>query len=62
METYRLSYALSINSTPEPNDWPVDRDVDPIEPLIPKPQRGRSRKLKKRGANETEPDESVKVT
>jgi hypothetical protein len=47
---------------PGPNDWPIDCDVDPIQPPIPKPQRGRPKKLRRRGIDETKADESVKVT
>jgi len=59
MDTYRLSYAPNINPMPGPNDWPIDRDVDPIEPPIPKTQRGRPKKLRRRGDDETVPDEST---
>jgi hypothetical protein len=45
-----------------PSDWLIDRDVDPIQPPISKPQCGRPKKLRRRGIDETEPDESVKVT
>jgi hypothetical protein len=38
MDTYRLSYALSIHPMSGPSDWPFDRDVDPIESPIPKPR------------------------
>jgi hypothetical protein len=62
MDTYRLSYAPSIHPMPGPSDWPIDRDVDPIKPPIPKPQRHRPKKLKRRGIDETEANESVKVT
>jgi len=62
MDTYRLSYAPNINPMPGPNDWPIDRDVDPIEPPIPKTQRGRPKKLRRRGDDETVPDESTRVT
>jgi hypothetical protein len=61
-ETYRLSYAPDIKPMPRPNEWPVDRDVDPIEPHIPKKQRGRPRKPRKRRVYKNELDESVKVT
>jgi hypothetical protein len=47
---------------PGPSDWPIDHDVDPIHPSIRKPQRGRPKKLKRRGIDVTELDESVKVT
>jgi hypothetical protein len=48
---------------PGPSDWPIDHDVDPIQPPIPKkPQCDRPKKLRRRGIDETEPDESVKVT
>jgi hypothetical protein len=62
MDTYRLSYAPSIHPMPGPSDWPINRDVDSIEPPIPKPQRDRPKKLRRRGIDETEPDENVKVT
>jgi hypothetical protein len=62
MDTYRLSYAPSIHPMPGPSDWPIDRDVDPIEPTIPKPQCGRPKKLRKRDIDEMEPDERFKVT
>jgi len=42
---------------PELNEWRVNHDVDTIEPLIPKKQCGRPRKLRK-----SDPDESVRVT
>jgi hypothetical protein len=45
-----------------PSDWPIDHDGDPMQPPIPKPQRGRPKKLRRKGIDETEPDESVKVT
>jgi hypothetical protein len=54
MDTYRLSYAPNIHPMSGPSDWPIDRDVDPIQPLIPKPQCGRPKKLRKRGIDETE--------
>jgi hypothetical protein len=53
MDTYRLSYAPSIYPMLGPSDWPIDCDVDPIEPPIPKPQRGRPKKLRRRGIDET---------
>ncbi|XP_062150890.1 uncharacterized protein LOC133859491 [Alnus glutinosa] len=62
MDTYRLSYAPNINPMPGPNDWLIDCDVDPIEPPIPKTQRGRPKKLRRRGDDETVPDESTRVT
>lgn len=62
MDTYRLSYAPSIHPMPEPSDWLIDCDVYLIQPPIPKPQRGRPKKLRRRGIDETEADESVKVT
>jgi hypothetical protein len=62
MDTYRLSYAPSIHPMLGPSDWPIEHDVDPIEPPIPKPQRGKPKKLRKKGIDEMEPDESDKVT
>jgi hypothetical protein len=62
METYILSDTPDINLMLGPSEWPVDRDVDPIEPPIPKKKCGRARKLRKRGADENEPNESVMVT
>jgi len=41
-------YASGINPIPGPNEWPIDLDVDPIEPPILKKQCGRTRKLKKK--------------
>jgi hypothetical protein len=58
IDTYRLSYAPNINPMPGPNDRLIDCDVDPIEPSIPKTQRGRPKKLRRRGDDETVPDES----
>jgi hypothetical protein len=59
-------YASGINPIPGPNEWPIDLDVDPIEPPILKKQCGRPRKLKKKKKKkrdyENVPDESVKVT
>jgi hypothetical protein len=40
MDTYRLSYAPNIHPMLGPSDWPIDCNVDPIKPSIPKPQRG----------------------
>jgi len=62
MDTYRLLYAPSIHPMSGPSDWPIDSDVDPIEPPIPKSQHDRPKKLSKRGIDETEPDESFRVT
>jgi hypothetical protein len=62
MKMYRLSYAPSINPMSAPNEWLVDHDGNPIEPSIPKKQRRRPRKIRKRGADEIELVESVWVT
>jgi len=61
MDTYRLSYAPNIHPMSGPSDWPIDRDVDPIQPLIPKPQCGRPKMLRKRGIDETEAMKVFKV-
>jgi hypothetical protein len=60
--TYKMSYAFDINPMPGPNEWPVDHDMNPIEPPIPKKQSCRPRKVRKRWANENEPNENVNVT
>jgi hypothetical protein len=62
MDIYKLSYAPSIHPMLGPSDWPIDRDIDPIEPPMPNPRCGRPKELRKRGIDETEPDESVRVT
>jgi hypothetical protein len=62
MKTYRKSYAPDINPMLGPNVCLVDRDVDPILPPIPNKQSGKPRKLRKRGLDENELNESVKVT
>ena len=63
MDTFRQSYAHDINPIPLAyNEWHVNHDVEPILPPIPKKQRGRPRKLKKRGNDDNEPIETIKVT
>jgi hypothetical protein len=41
---------------------PIDHDVEPILPLYQKKQRGRPRKVRRRGEDENEPIEMTKVT
>jgi hypothetical protein len=38
METLRKSYAPDIHLMPGPEEWLVDRDVDPILPPLPRTQ------------------------
>ena len=62
VKTYLKSYAPDISPMPGPNDWPVDKDTEPIEPPISKKQKGRPKKLRRRGIDENDPLEIVKVT
>jgi hypothetical protein len=63
MDTFRKSYAPDIYPIPSAyNEWPIDHDVEPILPPIPKKQRGRPRKARRRGEDENEPIETTKVT
>jgi hypothetical protein len=50
-----------VNPMPGPDDWPADRDVDPIDPPEPRKQRGRPKKQRKREPYEEKPDESIKI-
>jgi len=36
MDTYRKSYGFRINLMPDPDEWPVDEGVEPIEPPQPR--------------------------
>jgi hypothetical protein len=63
MDTFRKSYAHDINPIPSAyNEWHANHDVKPILPPIPNKQCGRPRKLRKRGKDENEPIETIKVT
>jgi len=61
MDTFRQAYACGVNPMPGPDDWPADRDVDPIDPPEPRKQRGRPKKQRKREPYEQKPDESIKI-
>jgi hypothetical protein len=41
-------------------EWPIDCDTEPIMPHLPRKQRGRPKKVRRRGVDESEPDEGVK--
>lgn len=62
METYANSYAPEIHPMPGPTEWPVDDGAEPIEPPIIRKQRGRPKKLRKRGIDENDPTENINVT
>jgi hypothetical protein len=61
MDTFRQAYAGGVNPIPGPDDWPANRDVDPIDPLEPRKQLRRPKKQRKREPDEQKPDESFKI-
>ncbi|XP_059432442.1 uncharacterized protein LOC132165776 [Corylus avellana] len=45
MDTYKKSYAYSIEPMPNPKDWAINNDDEVTLPPLPKKQRGRLKKL-----------------
>ncbi|XP_059446405.1 uncharacterized protein LOC132177948 [Corylus avellana] len=59
----RKSYAPEIYPIPSAySEWPIEDDVEHTLPPIPKKQRGRPRKARRRGEDENEPIETINVT
>jgi hypothetical protein len=62
METFKKSYAPYIDLMPRSEEWPIDRDIEPIMHHLPRKQHGIPKKVRRRGVNENEPYESVEVS
>jgi len=61
METFKKSYAPYIDLMPRSEEWPIDRDIEPIMHHLPRKQHGIPKKVRRRGVNENEPYESMKT-
>jgi hypothetical protein len=55
METFKKSYAPYIDLMPRSEEWPIDGDIEPIMPHLPRKQHGIPKKVRRRGVNENEP-------